>query len=140
MLEQILDFIHNYFIKEVYRGTFKIENGILIVDFLLDGQYFKINGSLLNEGIYQYPADDLKDEEFKGEIWSMAVPKSITDLAIEIEAWQNEYADKLNSPFQSESFGGYSYSRASGTDSKGNSLTTWQGVFGNRLNAYRKLS
>lgn len=140
MLEQILDFIHNYFIKEVYRGTFKIENGILSVDFLLDGQYFKINGSLLNEGIYQYPANDLKDEEFKGEIWSMAVPKSITDLAIEIEAWQNEYSDKLNSPFQSESFGGYSYSKASGTDSKGNSLTTWQGVFGSRLNAYRKLS
>lgn len=140
MLEQILDFIHNYFIKEVYRGTFKIENGILVVDFLLDGQYFRINGSLLNEGIYQYPANDLKDEEFKGEIWSMAVPKSITDLAIEIEAWQNEYGDKLNSPFQSESFGGYSYSKASGTDSKGNSLTTWQGVFGSRLNAYRKLS
>lgn len=140
MLEQILDFIHNYFIKEVYRGTFKIENGILIVDFLLDGQYFKINGSLLNEGIYQCPANDLKDEEFKGEIWSMAVPKSITDLAIEIEDWQKEYGDKLNSPFQSESFGGYSYSKASGTDSKGNSLTTWQGVFGSRLNAYRKLS
>ena len=140
MLEQILDFIHNYFIKEVYRGTFKIENGILVVDFLLDGQYFKINGSLLNEGIYQYPANDLKDEEFKGEIWSMAVPKSITDLAIEIEDWQKEYGDKLNSPFQSESFGGYSYSKASGTDSKGNSLTTWQGVFGSRLNAYRKLS
>ena len=140
MLEQILDFIHNYFIKEVYRGTFKIENGILAVDFLLDGQYFKINGSLLNEGIYQYPANDLKDEEFKGEIWSMAVPKSITDLAIEIEDWQKEYGDKLNSPFQSESFGGYSYSKASGTDSKGNSLTTWQGVFGSRLNAYRKLS
>lgn len=140
MLEQILDFIHNYFIKEVYRGTFKIENGILVVDFLLNGQYFKINGSLLNEGIYQYPANDLKDEEFKGEIWSMAVPKSITDLAVEIETWQNEYGDKLNSPFQSESFGGYSYSKASGTDSKGNSLTTWQGVFGSRLNAYRKLS
>jgi hypothetical protein len=140
MLEQILDFIHNYFIKEVYRGTFKIENGILVVDFLLDGQYFKINGSLLNEGIYQYPINDLKDEEFKGEIWSMAVPKSITDLAIEIEGWQREYGDKLNSPFQSESFGGYSYSKASGTDSKGNSLTTWQGVFGSRLNAYRKLS
>jgi hypothetical protein len=140
MLEQILNFIHNYFIKEVYRGTFKIENGILVVDFLLDDQYFKINGSLLNEGIYQYPANDLKDEEFKGEIWSMAVPKSITDLAIEIEDWQKEYGDKLNSPFQSESFGGYSYSKASGTDSKGNSLTTWQGVFGSRLNAYRKLS
>lgn len=140
MLEQILDFIHNYFIREVYRGTFKIENGALVTDFLLDGQYFKIVGSLLNEGIYQYPADNLRDETFKGEIWSMAVPKSVLDLVTEIEDWQKEYGDKLNSPYQSESFGGYSYSKATGTDSKGNSLTSWQGVFGSRLNAYRKLS
>lgn len=140
MLEQILDFIHNYFIKEVYRGKFKIENGALAVDFLLNGQYFKIKGSLLNEGIYQYPVNNLNDEEFTGEIWSMAVPKSILDLTTEIEDWQKEYGDKLNSPYQSESFGGYSYSKASGTDSKGNRLTSWQGVFGTRLNAYRKLS
>jgi hypothetical protein len=70
----------------------------------------------------------------------MAVPKSILDIVSEIEKWQADYADKLNSPLQSESFGGYSYSKASGTDSKGNSLTTWQGVFGKRLNAYRKIS
>lgn len=140
MLEQILDFIHNYFIREVYRGTFKIENGALVTDFLLDGQYFKIVGSLLNEGIYQYPADNLRDETFKGEIWSMAVPKSVLDLVTEIEDWQKEYGDKLNSPYQSESFGGYSYSKVSGTDSKGNSLASWQGVFGKKLNAYRKLS
>lgn len=140
MLEQILDFIHNYFIKEVYRGIFKIKDGTLDVDFLVEGQYFRIKGSLLNDGVYQYPAYTLMDEEFKGEIWSMAIPRSMLDLATEIEDWQKEYGDKANNPYQSESFGGYSYSKASGTDSKGNSLATWQGTFGSRLNAYRKLS
>ena len=140
MLEQILDFIHNYFETEIYRGKFKIENGALVTNALISGQYFKIKGSLLNDGIYQYPAEDLVDEEFEGEIWSMAVPKTVLELAAEIDDWQKEYGDKLNSPYQSESFGGYSYSKAGGTDSNGNSLTSWQGVFGTRLNAYRKIS
>lgn len=139
MLEQILDYIHNYFVREVYRGKFKIEEGQLKVDFLVEGQYFKVKGSLLNDGVYMYPSP-LIDESFTGEIWSMAVPKSILDITSEIEKWQADYGDKLNSPLQSESFGGYSYSKASGTDAKGNSLTTWQGVFGKRLNAYRKIS
>ena len=35
MLEQILDFIHNYFVKEVHCGVFKIEDGeFFVVDAL----------------------------------------------------------------------------------------------------------
>lgn len=140
MLEQILDYIHNYFIKEVYRGKFKIEQGTLNVDFLKENQYFKVKGSIFNDGIHKFGAYGLADEEFEGEIWAMAIPLSMLDLVAEIETWQTENADKLNSPYQSESFGGYSYTKANGTDSKGNSLASWQGMFGKRLNAYRKIS
>lgn len=140
MLEEILDFIHNYFIKEVYRGTFKIESGILDVDFLQENQYFKIQGSIFNDGVHQYSDFSLVDEEFTGEIWAMAVPMAVIKLSNEIETYVQEYGSKLDSPYQSESFGGYSYSKGSGTDSHGNDVNSWQSKFSSRLNHWRKIS
>lgn len=140
MLEEILDFIHNYFIREVYRGTFKIESGILNVDFLQENQYFKIQGSIFNDGVHQYSDFSLVDEEFTGEIWAMAVPMAVIKLSDEIEAYVKEYGSKLDSPYQSESFGGYSYSKGSGIDSHGNDINSWQSKFSSRLNHWRKIS
>lgn len=142
MLQEILDYIHNYFIKEVYRGTFKIESGSLTVDFLQNGQYFKIVGSVFNDGVHKYldEQDVLNDETFDGEIWAMAVPKAIVDLEAEIADWIEEYGDTLNNPFQSESFGGYSYTKGSGSGKNGTTQISWQDKFGSRLNAYRKIS
>lgn len=140
MLEQILDFIHNYFIKEVYRGTFKIESGALNVDFLKENQYFKVIGSVFNDGVHQYPGSDLTDEEFKGEIWAMAVPPAVIKIAEEVKDYVDEYGSKINGPYQSESFGGYSYSKSSGTDDHGNDVNSWQSKFSSRLNHWRKIS
>lgn len=144
MLEQILDFIHNYFIKEVYRGKFKISNGSLLdIDFLQEGQYFKIVGSIFNDGVHKYLSADasLIDEEFVGDIWAMAVPPAVIALADEITDWVDKYGDIMNSPYQSESFGGYSYSKAQGYASAGGEiLSSWQAVFGSRLNHWRKIA
>ena len=140
MLEQILDFIHNYFIKEVYKGRFIISDGSINIDGIKIGQYFKIRGSALNDGIYKYPDDELTDEEFDGEVWLMAVPRSLVALGAEIEAWVDKYGEQSASPFSSESFGGYSYTKATGDGSSGSGGSTWQSVFGSRLNAYRKIS
>lgn len=143
MLQEILDYIHNYFIKEVHKGTFKIDSGSLTVGFLQNGQYYKIVGSVFNDGVHKYldEQDTLTDEEFEGEIQSMAVPKAIIDLDGEISDWVNEYGGTLNNPFQSESFGGYSYTKGSGSG-KNNGFTqiSWQDKFGSKLNAYRKIS
>lgn len=141
MIEQICDYIHNYFIKEVYRGTFTIENGSLSVDFLQEGQYFKIIGSIFNDGVFQHSNDTLTDESFEGEVWAMAVPPAVIAIATEAEEWENEYGDKVNSPFQSESFGGYSYSKASGNggNNGGTASYSWKDVFGSRLNHWRKI-
>lgn len=40
LIKQVLDFIHNYFVKNEYCGSFKIENGSLVSDELINGQYF----------------------------------------------------------------------------------------------------
>lgn len=142
MLEQIMDFIHNYFVKERYTGTFEIVDSRLSIDFLQNNQYYKIIGSVFNDGVHQYPSEDLTDEVFAGQVWAMAVPPTLIALCAEIEEWQNKYGDAVMSPYSSESFGGYSYTKASGTGARGEALpgATWQSVFGNRLNHWRKLA
>lgn len=141
MLEQILRSIKDYFIKEVWAGVFVISGGNLSgVDFLKTGQYFKIHGSDLNDGVYMYPATGLKAETFTGEVWALSVPPDIVSLASEVSAWQTANADVIRSPFSSESFGGYSYSKATATRGSGVSdSVTWQSVFADRLNVWRKI-
>lgn len=140
LVKQVLDYIHNYFIKDVYVNEFTISGGSISLDSLLvNGQYFMIKGSALNDGIYQYPVTNLSDETFKGSVSALAIPRDVLNLIGEINTWQTANQKTLESPFQSESFGGYSYSKASGGKTGGSQLT-WRDVFGPRLNAYRKLS
>lgn len=140
MLEQVLTHIHNWFQVGIYPGTYTIEDGGVTLPFLQDGQYFRIVGSLFNDGLHQYgPAMELlQDETFDGAVWALAVPKSVVELAGEIAAWQEKYGAIIESPYTSESFGGYSYSKASGAGDSGGS-GGWQAAFRARLNPYRKL-
>lgn len=141
LLEQILDYIHNYFERDVVDGSFTISDGSVVLDFLQDGQYFRICGSVFNDGVYRYPADNLTDETFTGQIWAMAVPPAVIALSEEITEWVNKYGSAANSPYQSESFGGYSYTKASITNgSGGNSLADWRSVYASRLNHWRKIA
>lgn len=124
-------------------GTFTIENGSIDLDMVENGQYFRIVGSLFNDGVYKYPADGLKDETFKGAVWAMAIPDEVIALAEEIEEWTRKYGgvDSVNmSPYNSESFGGYSYTKSGGGASSGTgSYGTWQSTFASRLNKWRKI-
>lgn len=142
MIEQICAFIHNYFVGDTYAGTFTITDGTLTVDGLLPGQYFRIRGSRLNDGVYIYPASDLADETFTGYVDDMRPPRTFLNLVTDIEAWQSKYGEATTGPYQSESFGGYSYTLKSGTGSTPGAATdgaTWRGVFATRLNQWRKL-
>ena len=128
--------IRNYFETEKRFGTFTISDGsISPSNFLQDGQYFRIVGSVFNDGVHRHPAHDLTDETFDGAVWAMAVPPAVIDLAAEIEEYNNSDAGKA-SPFTAESFGGYSYTKA--TDANGAPIS-WQKAFASRLNKYRKL-
>ena len=139
MLEQVLMHLNNWFLVPggIHEGTYTIEDGGIALPFLANGQYFRICGSVFNDGLHQYPASDLKAETFDGAVWALAVPQAVIDLASEIEAWQKKNGDASVSPYQSESFGGYSYSKA--TDSATGGAVTWQSAFRSRLNAWRKL-
>ena len=103
------------------------------------GQYFRIMGSVLNDGVYQYGNCSLRDETFDGAVWAMAVPAEFLRLEEEIKAWRTQYENAANSPFQSESFAGYSYTKSSANGNSGGSVAGWQGVFASRLNKWRKL-
>ena len=137
MLEQVLRHLNNWFLVDIHEGTFTVENGSIALPFLANGQYFRICGSVFNDGIHQYPASDLEAETFDGAVWALAVPQAVIELASEIEEWQKKNGDASVSPYQSESFGGYSYSKA--TDSASGGSVTWQSAFRSRLNAWRKL-
>ena len=142
MLEEILNYIHNYFEKEIVPGTFTIDSGSIQLDFLQNNQYFRIVGSVFNDGIYQYPVDNLINETFTGEIWAMAVPPSVIALLADIDNWVDKYGEVMNGPYQSESFGGYSYTKKSsgGQSNIGNDASDWRSVFRSRLNHWRKIS
>lgn len=130
--------LKNFFDYERRFGNFTIAGGSIdLSDFVQAGQYFRIVGSVFNDGVYQYPAEGLTNETFRGAVWAMAVPKDIIDLLGDINAWETKYGEAVTSPYQSESFGGYSYSKA--TASAGAGGTDWQSTFANRLNKWRKI-
>lgn len=147
MLTELCQELRNWFDKERYFGTFTIDGGQLTdSSFLQDGQYYRIIGSVFNDGVHVWPEDDLVDESFEGAIWAMAVPPTVIALSEEIDEWRDKYdgVDSVNmGPYSSESFGGYSYSRSSGSSSgygnKGNGAPTWQSMFVNELNRWRKI-
>lgn len=136
MLDEILAEIRNYFVVSVHSGDFKVIGGRLSpLDFLQNGQYFRIVGSVMNDGVYRYPYSGLTNETFSGEIWALAVPPTLIALVADIEEYEKK-AKETVSPYTSESFGGYSYTKA--TDSNGSPLS-WEKVFAKRLNKWRKI-
>ena len=134
MLEEILAHINNYFVVDIKKGGYEISDGTISLPFLQTNQYFQIVGSVFNDGVYKYPASDLTDESFTGEVRALAVPPAVIALASTIQAWT---AENPQAAYTSESFGGYSYSKA--TNAQTGLSATWQDVFRNELNRWRKI-
>lgn len=142
MLEQILEEINNWFERDIIPGTYTIQEGNIALPFLQNGQYFRIVGSLFNDGLYRYgpEMEYLQDETFTGAIWALAIPKKVIELAAEVTNWQEKYGDIVNSPYTSESFAGYSYTKSGGANINENSgAGGWRSAFRSNLKQYRKL-
>ena len=123
--------LRNYFALDPISGEFTIKDSDITVPGLVRGQYFRIDGSVFNDGVHRYGEISMNgDETFNGTITPMAVPPAFEAVAAEIEEWKQKNAEVINSPYQSESFGGYSYTKGS---------ASWQGVFAKRLNRWRKI-
>jgi hypothetical protein len=162
-LKEVLDYIHNYFQLDTYSGKIsiidhKLENSKIE---LYDGQYYMIKGSIYNDGIWKYKendqnvldldksdetegseeseeTDELKDEIFYGDVVSLRIPRDVLKIVDEINAWEKNNENVINGVYQSESFGGYSYTLKDSSNSK-NSNISWKDYFGDRLKCYRKL-
>ena len=129
MLTAICEELNNWFDKKKYFGTFSIVDGELVNVVIPEGGYYRIVGSFFNDGVH-LSEELLQDETFEGAVWKMAVPPEVVKLAKDIEKWLGEYGEVTLSPYRSESFGGYSYTR---------DAESWQDAFRQRLNVWRKL-
>ena len=118
MLEQVLRHLNNWFLVPdgIHSGEFTVQDGSITLPF------------------HQYPEQDMTGETFTGAVWALAVPKAVITLSEEIAAWNEK--NGTPGPYTSESFGGYSYSKA--TNASG-VVVGWQDVFKSRLNAWRRI-
>ena len=133
MLERILRYLRNWFVVGVYTGEFTVNAGSIAPLSLKEGQYYRVVGSVLNDGVYRYGDNDLPaDETFRGEVWALAVPKDLIELSTEIKTWEEANKSKTTGVYQSESFEGYSYTLKS-------DAVSWQKIFSSRLSQWRKL-
>lgn len=139
MITEILQYLRNWFIKDKYYGDYTITNGDISGEglSLLSGQYFRIIGSALNDGVWKYGTGKLQDETFSGAVWGLSVPPAVAALADEIAAWQTKFGAEVASPYTSESYSRGSYSRSKGSGS--DKSVTWQSAFADRLSAWRKI-
>ena len=148
MLSEVCAYLRNYFDKGQPKtyGEITIENGTLSTDCSLKpNQYFRIIDSTFNDGVYKNDSNlQLVNETFNGAVWAMACPPDFISIVGEISEYQTKYGavdSPTMSPFNSESFGGYSYSKQNGgsSDTSKDKSGTWQGAFGARLAKWRKI-
>lgn len=152
MLGMICAEIRNWFTYDCDKhiGNFEIIGGVITPSFDFKTDYVRIVGSRKNDGVYKVADilgehNPLVDEsKFHGAVWEMSVPKDFVALCGEIAEWQEKYGNvnsEAMSPFSSESFGGYSYSKSTGgsSDESGSSFPSWKKAFASRLNIFRKI-
>lgn len=134
--QEVMEQINNWFPRKYLSGDFSIEDGTIVVPSLIDGQYFRIVGSAMNDGLWQYPATGMVDEKFTGEIWELAVPKTFVKVCEDMQEWMEKHP-VASSGYTSESFGGYSYSLP--TNSQTGQAATVMDVFRSSLNKWRRI-
>ena len=138
-LIELLMYLRNLFpgMKWQFFGE-EITEKRLSLPGLENGDYYLIEGSRRNDGIHVYGNQDLRNEVFSGTVTEICVPDALLNLLNEINQWQEKNGEAVASPYQSESFGGYSYTKANASNGNGESMS-WKTAFGPRLRAWRKL-
>lgn len=143
MLTNICAYLHNYFDYERHSGEISIVNGVIFCNgkaiMLDEGQYFALFRERIPLGVFnEVPAD----KTFVGSVWLMDVPKDILDADKWADDWMKANGgagSEANSPFQSESFGGYSYNKGTNSSGKGGMSIFDNAQFSRMLAPYRKL-
>ena len=149
ILTEICQELRNWFDRGLgkYDGVISVSEGALSIGggtpSLQNGQYYRLVGTVFNDGVHRWGDSDLADESpVEASLWEMRVPPDVVSLAEEIGEWQEKYGkvgSENMSPYSGESFAGYSYSKASSSVSGGGSAVDWRSAFASRLNRWRKI-
>ena len=135
---------NNYFYRTYEYDTFAINNGVISSNGkYLVNQYIKIEGSILNDGVYKIEKMDndkiniasLQDEIFEGCIYGLAVPKGFIELSEKVNEFLVDPKAKITD-ISSESFNNYSWSK--GKKSNGANIT-WNDVFIDDVRAFKQI-
>lgn len=131
----------NFFVDSIEKKTFEIKNNIIDTrDTYKIGQYIMVHGSILNDGVYKIndtliTLEGTQNEIFKGTVCGLAVPRDFIELANDIAAFIDKNTSNSGNII-SESYRGYSYTTAT---NKNGQVATWEDVFLQRLNVFRKM-
>ena len=87
-LTEICQDLRNWYVLDTYSGSFSISDGNIITDKLIEGQYFRIMGSIFSDGVHKYPSTDLPSETFTGALWAIAIPARVIKLAQDVHDWR----------------------------------------------------
>lgn len=142
--------VKNFFVgaSDIHEGTFTIADGAITNSgFLAENQYFRIKGSVFNDGVYKNTSEEiagLVPETFVGQIWAMRPPTAFIDDCKAIEEWLDKYGgvdSVAMSPYQSETFAGqYGYTKPTGTSANGASPSAWQVAYASSLTKWRRIN
>lgn len=151
MLTEICGYLNNFFVETQYVGAIDIIDGDLFCNGkkipMEAGQYF----TLVNDkakaivGVFLFGTDTPNNRSIAdGAVWIMDIPPLVLEIATDVAAWmeKNGTAESAAlSPYNSEAFATYSYSKSSGADSSGSSASVpiWWKSYGGRLSRWRRL-
>lgn len=139
---QVMRAVNRYFATGYRAAEWRFTGGSIAPDELFTpGMWIAVSGSIFHDGVWQL--DEWKglsgldpktpDETFFGRVYFLKPPQDFLDLCRRIgEFAQNTPAGGL----QSESFGEYSMSLASG---KNGGILTWEEAFADDLRPYRQM-
>lgn len=140
MMQSVMRECRNFFETAYADGSFSISAaGVLSPMTALGAGYIAIEGSTFHNGVHcalnsgkLIDLDETPAENFSGRVWLLCPPADFVRLCEEID----DYVSKNPATaFVSESFGGWSGTRASGQ----NGVLSWQQVFAARLAPFRRM-
>lgn len=144
MIEQVLRELNDYFFRSSCNGTNIAADGVTVDDVsaFTVNQYILVNGSRINDGVYKIKAivnadkklmaDGLQVESGEFNVYGLAIPKAVLDLATEIEAYIAKNPDGI----AAETLGDYSVTYGGG---RGSNDFSWKSVYRSRLAAFRQV-
>lgn len=133
----VMRHVRNFFERGARLGNFTIIGGALTP--APECSYVYISGSALHDGVWalsgdmlQGAQDGMKDDSFTGFVFELHPPGDFLRLCEEISSYDDAHPV---GEMQSETFGDYSYTRASSQGGE----QGWQSAYRKRLDAYRRM-